>query len=111
MAPGKIASALRRHSAPHRMAAMAGAAALVLAGCATQPVPQAAMPGFWAGLGHGFVALIALVASLFFPVRMYAFPNGGVWYDTGFAIGFGASILLLVMLCIARIGGFITRGH
>jgi hypothetical protein len=57
------------------------------------------------------VALIALAVSLFAPVRIYAFPNGGFGYDAGFAIGFGASIMLLVVLCIARIGGFITRGH
>ncbi len=92
-----------------RLSAVAGV--LFLAGCATQPLPQSTYPGFWAGLGHGLVALIALVVGLFAPVRIYAFPNGGFWYDAGFAIGFSASIMLLVVLCIARIGGFITRGH
>ena len=87
------------------------AAAIVLAGCATQPPPQLHYPGFLAGLLHGFVALASLVASLFFNIRIYAFPNGGFRYDMGFVIGFSLNIVLFVSLSIPRIGGFITRGH
>lgn len=82
-----------------------------LAACAHQPPSQIHSPGFLAGLLHGFVALVALVASLFWPLRIYAFPNAGFWYDTGFSIGFFASVVLLVLISIAHIGGFVTRGH
>jgi len=85
------------------------AVALVLAACATQPVAQPHGPGFLTGLLHGFFVLISLLGSLFYQIRIYAFPNGGFWYDAGFAIGFGANIALLLLLSIARIGGFITR--
>lgn len=94
-----------------RSATIALTATLCLAACAHQPPPQPYSPGFMAGLFHGFVALFALVASLFSPLRIYAFPNAGFWYDTGFSIGFSASVVLLVAMSIARIGGFVTRGH
>lgn len=87
------------------------AAAMVLAGCATQPPPQLHSPGFLAGLLHGFVVLASLVSSLFLHIRIYAFPNSGFWYDMGFVIGFSLNIVLMVSLSIPRIGGFITRGH
>lgn len=86
--------------------------AVVLADCAKQPAAQAHAPGFLTGIFHGFVALVSLVASLFLHVRIYPFPNGGFWYDTGFVIGFSANVLILVILCMARIGGFVvTRGR
>jgi hypothetical protein len=84
---------------------------LVLAACAHQPPPLPGAPGFLAGLFHGLTALFSLLASLFLPLRPYAFPNAGFWYDAGFSLGFGMSILLLVAVFIARIGGFVTRGH
>jgi len=31
--------------------------------------------------------LFSLVASLFSDVRIYAFPNAGGWYDTGYVLG------------------------
>ncbi len=66
-------------------------------------------PAFLPGLFHGFTAIAALIGSLFFHIRIYAFPNSGFWYDAGFVVGFGASVVLLFLLCIARIGGFVTR--
>ena len=63
-----------------------------LAACAHQPPPVGLghVPGFLAGLGHGLVAPIAFVASIFTDVRIYAFPNIGVWYDFGFLLGVSA---------------------
>ena len=87
------------------------AAGIILAGCATQPLPHANSPGFLAGLLHGFVVLASLVASLFLHVRIYAYPNDGFWYDMGFVMGFSLNIVLVVSLSLPRIGGFITRGH
>lgn len=84
-------------------------AVVCLASCATQPDPTVGSPGFLLGFFHGLIAIVTLVASLFFRVRVYAFPNSGFWYDAGFVVGFVASILLLVLLSMARIGGFLTR--
>ena len=75
--------------------------ALALAGCAHQPepVPGIGLPGFWYGLWHGIVAGPAFIASCFTDVRIYAFPNSGVWYDFGFMLGvggFGTGILRLL---------------
>ena len=58
-------------------------AALALAACATQPAAVANAPGFWLGLVHGMTAPFSLIASLFWDVRIYAFPNAGGWYDLG----------------------------
>ena len=81
----------------------------LLAGCAAQNPAGTDHPAFLPGLFHGFTAILALIGSLFFHIRIYAFPNSGFWYDAGFVIGFAASIVLLILLCIARIGGFVTR--
>ena len=60
----------------------------LLAGCATQPSASPGnVPGFWLGLLHGAIAPISLIASLFYEVRIYAFPNNGWWYDLGFLLG------------------------
>jgi hypothetical protein len=80
-----------------------------LAGCASQPVSRPDQPGFLLGLFHGFIAIASLIGSLFLHIRIYAFPNSGFWYDAGFLLGFCASILVIVLSSIARIGGFITR--
>jgi hypothetical protein len=67
--------------------------ALVLAACATQPAPPAAgAPGFWLGLVHGLIAPLALILSLFEPVRIYAFPNAGGWYDLGYFLGIAGAL-------------------
>jgi len=87
------------------------APAAILTACAHQPPAQGGEAGFFSGLFQGLTALFSLAASLFLPVRPYAFPNDGFWYDAGFCLGFSASIVLLVVLLIARVGGLITRGH
>jgi hypothetical protein len=62
--------------------------ALVLASCATQPTPSANdPPGFLLGFVHGFISLFSLIGSFFWDIRVYAFPNGGKWYDVGFVLG------------------------
>jgi hypothetical protein len=75
----------------HHVTRLAGALLiLALAGCtATQPaVPVADAPGLLLGLWHGFIAPVAFLASIFLDgLRIYAFPNGGLWYDLGFMLG------------------------
>jgi hypothetical protein len=45
-------------------------------------------PGLLVGFLNGLLAPIAFVGSLFDgSVRIYAFPNAGVWYDSGFLLG------------------------
>ncbi len=68
------------------------AALTLLAGCAHQPTPLpfGEFPGFFTGIWHGLVAPFALVGSIFAKVRIYAFPNGGGWYDLGFVLGISA---------------------
>jgi len=64
--------------------------AIGLAACASQPPGQPGAPALLSGLWHGVTAPIAFVISLFDnDVRMYAFPNGGRWYDFGFLLGLG----------------------
>ena len=62
---------------------------VVLAGgCASQPPPSPLGPGFVVGVLNGLVAPVAFIGSLFDPdIRIYAFPNSGVWYDLGFLLG------------------------
>ncbi len=60
--------------------------------CATQPAAEVSTPGFLFGLAHGCIMPFSLVASFFTNVRMYAFPNAGIWYDVGYFLG--AAILL-----------------
>jgi len=93
-----------------RLACGPGLAAILTA-CATQPAAQPDVPGFAAGLFHGFAALFALAGSLYFHIRIYAFPNSGFWYDAGFVLGFSLNIIILFLLVLPRIGGFVTRGH
>mgnify|MGYP001163824596 CR=1 FL=1 len=62
--------------------------ATTIIGCATQPSPEAYdPPGFWLGLFHGIVFVFAFVGSIFMDIRMYAFPNSGLFYDFGYVIG------------------------
>ena len=62
--------------------------ALMLSSCATQPHPAAyEPPGFLLGLLHGFISLFSLIGSIFWDIRVYAFPNSGGWYDFGFVLG------------------------
>lgn len=82
--------------------------AVVLTAGAAQPPPLAAGPGFWLGLVHGATALFALAASLFAPVRVYAVPNDGFFYDLGFIIGLCGFLVALFAASMARIGGMIS---
>lgn len=50
--------------------------------------------GFFSGLFDGCFALIKLVASIFFNVRMYDHCSSSWWYDAMFLIGFGASLAI-----------------
>jgi hypothetical protein len=61
-----------------------------LSACAHQPAAlEPGAPGFLMGLVHGAIAPVSLVAGIFTDVRIYAFPNGGGWYDLGFLLGVG----------------------
>ncbi len=105
-APGMMA---KFHTAVMRLACSSAVA--ILAACATQPVSQPPVPGFAAGLFHGFAAIIALLGSLYFHIRIYAFPNSGFWYDAGFVLGFSLNIILVIILLAPRIGALFTRGR
>jgi hypothetical protein len=72
-----------------RSARLAAAVIVVAAsGCAHQPKPVSEdAPGFLLGLWHGWISLWSLIASLVTDVRVYAFPNTGFSYDTGFLLG------------------------
>jgi hypothetical protein len=73
-----------------RVALFVAALATTLVGCASQPTPVDGAPGFWVGLLHGAIAPLAFIGSLFSSdIRVYAFPNFGVWYDFGFLLGLG----------------------
>ena len=67
---------------------------LVCAGCAAGTERFASAPaGFWNGLWHGFICVVAFVISLFSEnVRMYEPNNVGALYDLGFLLG--AAVML-----------------
>jgi hypothetical protein len=61
---------------------------LVLSSCAKQPVSTGNdLPGILMGLVHGSILLFSLVGSIFWDIRVYAYPNSGFWYDFGFVLG------------------------
>ena len=61
---------------------------LLLSACATQPTPEVYNPpGFFMGFFHGAILPFSLIGSLFWHIRIYAFPNSGWWYDFGFSLG------------------------
>lgn len=67
-------------------------ALLMLEACAHKPtVLVADPPGLLYGALHGSSPL-ALIASLFADVRIYAFPNIKAWYDFGFVLGISSLI-------------------
>jgi hypothetical protein len=43
--------------------------------------------GFLSGLFNGFTVVFSLIGSIFYNVRIYAYPNSGGWYDFGFVLG------------------------
>jgi hypothetical protein len=63
--------------------------AATLAGCAAGDRRFVEKPaGFWAGLWHGLICLIAFVVGLFNEkVRIYQVNNTGHGYDIGFLLG------------------------
>ena len=64
------------------------AALLLLSACAGQPMIEPGSRGFFWGLFDGAFAPISFLVSLFnSEVRIYAYPNSGLWYDFGFLIG------------------------
>ena len=74
-----------------RKAALLILAILLLAGCAHQPTPAGDdLPGFFSGIWNGFSAPFALIGSIFWDIRIYAFPNSGGWYDFGYIVGISA---------------------
>jgi hypothetical protein len=82
-----VRRALRRTSASLVVFTLA---TLLVACTATQPPvgPTPGAPSFLLGFWHGFIAPIAFVVSIFSDtVRIYAFPNAGVWYDFGYMLG------------------------
>jgi len=61
---------------------------LGISSCAYQvKISAYGVPGFWDGVLHGFLIFFSFIGSLFSDVRIYAFPNAGVWYDFGYVIG------------------------
>jgi hypothetical protein len=61
---------------------------IMLTSCAHQPAPDAYdPPSFFTGLFNGFTIFFSLIGSIFWDVRIYAFPNNGGWYDFGFFLG------------------------
>lgn len=60
---------------------------LISASCASQPYSAPDAPGFFMGILHGVISPLTLILSFFSEIRMYSFPNTGVWYDLGFYIG------------------------
>lgn len=54
---------------------------------AHQPSGVHGAPGFFLGFVHGLLIPYSFIVSLFTHVRIYAFPNAGLWYDFGFVLG------------------------
>lgn len=74
----------------HRSVLLLLLIALCCAACAHQPRVEAVKPpGFLLGLFQGFTMLFSFIGSIFFDVRIYAFPNSGFYYDLGYLIGAG----------------------
>jgi hypothetical protein len=70
--------------------------ACALFACASQPSVeyQADAPGFLSGIWHGLSLPFSFIGSIFFDVRVYAFPNTGRWYDVGFVLGVVPSVFV-----------------
>ena len=73
---------------------LAFAALLFISGCSNNEVVTDCLKGktygFWAGLWHGIIAPIDLIAMIWRDdVSVYAPNNNGAWYAFGFIIGSG----------------------
>ena len=69
---------------------LAAATALLLVSCAAgnERFTAEDPAGFWYGLWHGIILVVAFVVSLFSEtVRIYEPHNAGAWYDFGFVLG------------------------
>jgi len=67
---------------------------LLITGCSNKEVITECLKGhtygFWAGLWHGIIAPIDLIAMLWRDdVAVFAPNNNGFWYALGFVIGSG----------------------
>ena len=72
----------------HRLLVFSVICVFAMIGCASQPTPSAFdPPEFFMGMVHGFFILFSLIGSIFTDIRIYAFPNSGVFYDVGYVIG------------------------
>jgi drug/metabolite transporter (DMT)-like permease len=61
---------------------------LLLSGCAGGHFSENNPAGFWAGLWHGIILVIAFIVSLFnHNVKIYEPNNIGALYDLGFVLG------------------------
>jgi len=63
---------------------------LLLTACAAGNArfTEASPAGFWNGLWHGFILVIAFIISLFSDtVTIYESHNSGNWYNLGFVLG------------------------
>ncbi len=63
--------------------------AVLLVSCAANNEMYLVKPaGFWAGLWHGLIIIIAFIISLFTDkVTIYEVHNSGGWYNFGFVLG------------------------
>ena len=70
------------------------AVTFLLAGCSNREIVTECLKGhtygFWAGLWHGIIAPIDLIAMIWRDdVSVFATNNNGAWYAFGFIIGSG----------------------
>jgi hypothetical protein len=70
------------------------AVAIFLSGCANNEPITACLKGhtygFWAGLWHGIIAPVNLIAMIWrHDVSVFAPNNNGAWYAFGFILGSG----------------------
>ncbi|MBM4436209.1 MAG: hypothetical protein FJ029_03020 [Actinobacteria bacterium] len=69
----------------------------------SEPISAWDPPGFFHGVWHGLLAPWTLIVRFFLPIKMYAVPNSGWFYDCGFLIGVFSSIPVGWMAAIIAI--------
>jgi len=66
-------------------------------GCA-DVTPHVETYGFWHGLWHGFIFPLSFIVSLFMEnVAVYACDNNRGWYNFGFLLGSGTSVIRFII--------------
>ena len=75
----------------------------------SEPISTWDPPGFLYGVWHGLLAPWTLVVRFFLPIKMYAVPNSGWFYDLGFLIGVTGSIPVGWMAAIIALLAHIAR--